>query len=285
MSYSAAKLLEKTDDRFLGLFISRSGAGKTTAALSFPKPLLDLDLDGRIRGGLNNKWIDPKGIEYEIYPPSPVRLNDNKMTSKPSDVYTKLNKDLELVEMRQLGIGGMEPLQTLLLDSLTFETIGVLLDSIPLTHSDNKKGKWMGGMPMAGPADYGFQSVVITNTLSFLKSLRVPNIIVTAHIVNKWGKDPNSDNDYAENVIVGEQLVMTDKLAEMCPAYFDHIFKFRKTDAGNRTIHEVKCHGELERTAFPDIPYGWQTITGVNFYEWMMKQIKKGEPVNVGGVK
>ena len=261
---SAERLMETPESRFVGLFIGRSGGGKSTAAYSFPKPMLVLDLDGRIRGGLSNQWIDPKGIEYEYYPPRGKEAT-----------YIKLNKDLEMVMMRQSGMQGFVPLKTLILDSITHETINLLQDAIPLTH-DKGKGRYIGSLPMAGPDAYGFQAQATYSVMSFLKSVSVPNIIVTAHIVAKWGKAPDA-GDYDPNIIVGEQLSLTDKMAENIPSYFDHIFRFSKTENGQRMQYFAKFQGELERTAYMGLPRE-EDITGKDFYKWMMEKVKREEP-------
>lgn len=258
---SAAKLMETPESRFVGLFIGRSKGGKSTAAYSFPKPLKVLDLDGRIRGGLSNTWIDAKGIDYEIYPPR------GQMAT-----YVKLNKDLETLMIQQQVPG--TGYKTLVLDSITFEAIALLQDAIPLTHDKPGKGKYMGELQMAGPDAYGFQSQAIWSVMSYLKSLSIKNIIVTAHIVPKYGKAPGA-NEYAPNVIVGEQLLLTDKLAESIPACFDHTYRFTRVENGPRTQFFVKTDGEIEASAFMNLPKE-ADVTGKSFYDWMIKEVGKG---------
>ena len=260
---SAEKLMETPESRFVGLFIGLSKGGKTTAALSFPRPMKVLDLDGRIRGGLSNAWIDPKGIDYEVYPPKGKEAT-----------YVKLNKDLETLLMSQ-GMPSMPQYKTLVLDSITFEAIAFLLDAIPLTHAKAGAGKYMGSLQMAGVAEYGFQSQATYQVMAFLKSIAIPNIIATAHIIPKYGKAPGAD-DYAPNVIVGEQICLTDKLAAAIPAYFDHIYRFKKVENGPRSQYFVKTDGEMESSAFMHLPRE-ADITGKNFYEWMIGEVQKGK--------
>lgn len=65
----------KSDQRFIGMFIGRSGSGKTVAACSFPKPIEVEDFDGRIGGAqieINGKqvdWLPLKDVNYNYYPP------------------------------------------------------------------------------------------------------------------------------------------------------------------------------------------------------------------------
>lgn len=256
----------KDDGRFLGLFVGRSGSGKSAAAYSFPKPLKVLDLDGRLRGGLV-PWNDPesggkKGIEYEYFPPKP----DGKT------VFQMLNDSfLALQIMLKTGTGVQY--KTLVLDSITWETIDLLLDAISLTHGVNAqgetKGRSVGPFQLSGPEDYKFQSTGTYQTLAFLKSFPIPNIIVTAHITPKWVQNPN--DKYGPNIMDGEQLSLTDKLAENVPSSFDHVFRFEKEDTGKEIKFYFQTHGSVARSAF-DLPYGKMDITKVKFYDFLMKK-------------
>jgi AAA domain len=255
------------DGKFMGLFIGRSGSGKTAAALSFPHPIKVLDLDQRIRGGLM-PWIVKKGIDYDSFPPKQQGI-----------IFTKLN---EVFTTLQVGCNmGTNVYETLVVDSITWAAIDLLLDAMPLTHSGSssrESGKKIGTMEIAGPSDYQFQSTGIYQILAFLKSLPIKNIIVTAHIVNKWGRKKNSEgkiiDPYGPSEIIGDQLSLTDKLAENVPSSFDHVFLFEKVDTGSSLRFTFSAHGDLERTPF-DIPYGRQDITGKSFYETLMVFAKK----------
>lgn len=255
----------KKENAFMGLMIGRSGSGKSAASYSFPKPMLIFDLDLRLDGGLV-PWIDHLDqIEYKSYAPY-VGKGQTKL-------FERLNNDFELLLVQCQT--GQCPYKTVVFDSITHETIGLLWDAIPLTHADNK-GRKLGTMQMAGPEDYKFQANGTYQLLAFLKSLAIPNIICTAHLTNKYGKPPG-ENQYAESIIVGEQLTLTDKMAENCLSYFNHVLKFQRRDLGNAIRHEVSLSGELARTAFHGVPYGWQDITGKHFYNDVLLQYVKRE--------
>ena len=108
------------DGRFLGLFIGRSGGGKSAAAYSFPKPMKIYDLDGRIRGGLV-PWIDRTGIEYEYFPP----LGAKTVFEQMNDSFGVLQVEAKTNQLK---------LKTLILDSATWAVNSFLLDALPLTH-------------------------------------------------------------------------------------------------------------------------------------------------------
>lgn len=260
------------DSRFMGLFIGRSGSGKSAAAFSFPQPLHVIDLDSRIRGGLV-PWIDRSGITYTPINPKPAK----------GTVFEALNNEFSVMQINLRNSPGS--IQTLVLDSITWETIDLLLDAIPLTHSGTgsaEKGRTLGTLQMAGPEDYKFQSTGTYQTLAFLKSLPIPNVIVTAHIVNKYAKNP--DDKYGQAVVVGEQLSLTDKLAENVPSSFDNIFRFEKIDTGRELKFQVSCQGELARSPFPELTYGDHDITGKDFYKWMMGKVSTSKAPSIVGV-
>ena len=259
------------EKRFMALFVGESGSGKTVAACSFPKPIDVDDFDGRIRGLLGAPWIDRKGISYDYYPP---RLSTGS-TDTPN--YVKINQKMESY-MMMAGMGRID-LQTKVLDSLTSETFALLCDAIPLTHIEgrgSKGGKSIGKMQMAGPEDYGFEATGTYNLLSFLRSVPIPNVIVSAHYVDRYGKvDPN--NDFSESVIVGKKLSVRDKIGTNIMPYFDHVFEFRR----HINRYYVKFRGELARTSYASLPNDEIEITGKSLYDVMMSYIQKDKPLEV----
>lgn len=263
------------DTRFFGLFISRSGAGKSTAAYSFPHDkeggnIHVLDLDGRIRGGLT-EWISRDNFNYDYFPPKPEK----------GTTFESLNKWFEATQI-MLG-QGQAKIQTLVLDSATWLANDLLLDAMPITHEvkktqgDETKGRKMGPLNIAGPDDYKFQSSGIMQTIAYLRTIPIKNVIVTAHIVNRWGKRKDKDGKiidaYGQSEIVGEQLALTDKIAETLPNSFDHVFRFEKVNTGSKMKFTFEAQGELARSAYP-IPYGQIDITGQDFYKVLMGYAK-----------
>lgn len=265
------------DKRFFGLFVGKSGSGKTCAECSFPKPIKVLDFDGRIRGILGAPWIDrSSGIDYEYYPPRVGKPGAAQMKF----TYERVNNDLEaLYTLCQVG---QNRYQTLILDSLTTMTYALICDSIPLSHQQggpggSKKGKYMGSLPMAGPEDFGFENTNSQNIMAYLRAIPIPNIIVSAHIVDRYGLPIKVENDgtahevdYADRVIVGEKLSIRDKLAENIPVYFDHVFRFDKDFVNNREKFKVQFRSDLARTSYGKLPNEID-VTGKSFYDAMIK--------------
>jgi len=278
------------DGKFMGLFIGRSGTGKKAAVASFPKPILFLDFDGRIRGLTGCPWIELKGLGDVIsFPPKP-KENDY--------IYQKVNNELEKIQ----GLVNVAscPYKTLYVGSITGSAFAFLQDASILTHQGNKGSK-LGPLSMTGPQDYRFQNNAAKQMLAFLRFLRehptgIPNIIVGAHVINRWGKPGTSEEEvekkseagydtakiisdakqefqYDSNIVIGEKLSLTEQLAEDIPIYFDHIFKFEKEMVlGNpEPQHFVQFRSEIARTSFAKLPNGRINITGKPFYEGMMR--------------
>jgi hypothetical protein len=252
------------DNRFIALFVGPSGSGKTCAGCSFPGPIKVFDFDGRIRGILGAPWLTEStrsGIDYTYYPP--------RVGKQTTPTYQKINDECEsmLVEVQQNNFR----YKTILVGSMTSYTFSLLCDAIPFTHADNK-GKKLGTISMAGPEDYGFEATNAYNFLAFLRSIPGVNIIVDAHIVDRYGKaDPN--DKYSERIVVGEKLSIRDKIGENIMIYFDHVFRFDKQGDINERF-TVQYRGGLARTSYAKLPNGIRDVTGKNFYEDMMGQIK-----------
>lgn len=259
------KAIDLTPDfRFMALFIGESGSGKTVAGASFPKPYENLDFDGRIRGLLGAPWIKRDEITYEVFNPRELGMVD------------KVNKKLEYYPLaKQLN----QPCPiTLQLDSLTSECFAMVQESLKITHkpggSGKDKGKYLGTLAMSGPEDYGFEAQATYQIMAHLRSIPIPNIIVTAHTVQKYGKI-DSDNPFSESVVIGEKLSVRDKIGENIQIYFDHIFRFKRRGSQ----YFVQFRGDLARTSYSELPDGEINVTGKALYDVMMEYIKKPEVV------
>lgn len=252
------------EKRFFALFVGESGSGKTVAECSFPGPIQVDDFDGRIRGILGADWITDEmktKISYDSYPP------------KMEGLIPALNKKLE-VQMIQARNGQPVP-TTWLCDSVTNMNYAFMCQAIPLTHSlgtgsDKKKGKYIGAISMPGPEDYGLEAAACYDYVAYLKSLPIPNVIVSAHIIDKFGKaDPN--NEYSDSVVVGEKLSIRDKISENIKTHFDHIFKFDRETINGTDRFYVTFRGGIARTSYSQLPNGKYDITGKDFYKELMK--------------
>jgi len=273
------------EKRFMGLFIGRSGSGKTCAECTFISPqskkdgkrIRVFDFDGRIRGILGCQWIDRSIVDYEYYPPR-AGIGDKS-------TFVKLNNDFATLQTQCQS--GQNPYETIILDSLTSQTFALLCDALVLTHQTSgkggdKKGKYLGTMAMPGPEDYGFESNGTYQLLAFLRSLPIPNIIVSAHIVERYGKaDPN--DSYSESVVVGEKLSIRDKIGENVFIYFDNVFRFERRLVGGEVRHFATFRSDIARTTFAELPDGPIDITGKDFYQGLTRLTSYNQTAGAAG--
>lgn len=262
------------DSRFVALFVGPKQSGKTSAACSWISPapskkrLKALDVDGRLRGILGCSWIDRSRIDYDYFPP---RIADN---DKP--FYERVEADLDalLVMIK----ANQSPYETFLLDSATFYARNLVLDAIPFTHAQNKGNK-IGSLEIAGPQDYNFEVTGMGNVLAYLKALPL-NIIVTAHIEDKWDKprdDQGNRMQYADNIVVGERISLRPKVDNVLSGAFDHIVRFdRKIVSGQERFY-VEYVSDVGRISFPGFKPGRHDITGKNFREYTMNLVTEYE--------
>jgi hypothetical protein len=243
------------EQRFVGLFVGQKHSGKTVAECSFPGTKYVMDFDGRIRGLLGAPWIDKDLVHYEAFPP------------RESDLITRINKKLEELMITC-------NYDNVILDSLTWETAALRFQALGLTHVPGKKGKFLGPISMPGPEDYGLEAQGTYGIISSLKSIPKANIIVSAHLVDLYGKI-NSSDPYSANIVIGEKLSITDKLGVNVQTAFDHIFKFSKATINNEEHYYVEFRGGIASTSFAELPIGKVDITGKNFYEVMMSYMVK----------
>ena len=256
------------DSRFMGLFVGPKHSGKTAAAASFYFPdnsqnVLFEEFDGRIRGLLGCPWLDLKRIEYNYFPPF---SGENRKT-----VMERLNAELDVL---QIKCRKDNPYTTLVLDSLTSMTACFIADSVPLTHAGGK-GKSLGTLNMAGPEDYGFEATATSQVMAFLRSVPIKNVIVIAHVVDRFGK-ANPDDSYSESIVVGEKLSIRDKIAANSMIYFDHIFRFNRKMQGNKERFYVRFKSDFACTSFQSMPDGEIEITGKPFYPLMLSYANEG---------
>ncbi len=255
---SLESLLNKPAEskNFFGLFVGRSGDGKSVAETSFPRPALVFDFDFRyegIAGGLAAGCLtDLKDIEIKQY------------NTRTKDGFTNFNNDLQVLENSRKS--GNFPYRTVIVDSLFPMTRSLIVASHEL-----QGGKKIGDLRISGPGDYGFEVSGTHQIFDFLRMLPC-NLLCSAHIIDKYGKLDRS-KDYSESGVVGEKLTVRDQLGESVQAYFSNVFRFSREVVNSRTRFYVEFSTDLAKNSY-GIGAGKHDITGKNFYEFLQKLIK-----------
>lgn len=245
------------------LFIGKSGSGKDCAAASFPVPMKIFDLDLRSDGILGANWFPKEHLD---------KIDITKVS--PRKGFADIDKELETL-MVQYKVG-QRPFETIYFGSITTLESLFLKDAKKLL--DIQAGRdvhqKVGSVKFGSPADYKYLYSAMRETMDYLREMPV-NVILSAHIVDRYGKDPASDNEYAENIILGEKLTLTDKLSENIQIYFNEVYRFEKRMTGDTPHHYVKFRTDVAKTIYQALPNGEVEITGKNFYEVWSSFINK----------
>lgn len=253
----------KPDSRFMGMFVSQSGDGKSCAAASFPKPIryFDTDLRNGIIGAKEFTSLD--GIEITRY--------------APFGGLDQYEKDLNV--LMALFRSGQRPCETIVIDSAT-SLAKVALNQAKELGIDSKSGKKQEGggnttvergiTQRSGPAEFGFEQDALQLIMDFLRSMPC-NIIVTGHLVDRYGKDPAAKDQYAETIKLGEKLSLRDRVATNLLIYFDEVYKFSRDETG--THYYVQFRGDIAKTVHKNLPAGRFDITNQDFYKFWQSKI------------
>lgn len=245
----------KPAKNIFALFIGKSGSGKDCAAATFPTPMKIFDLDLRSDGILGATWIPKETLE---------KIDITKVF--PTKGFEEIDKELELLKLQYAM--GQRPYETIYFGSVTTLESLFLKDAKKLLNQQSGKvvHQQVGKVQFGSPADYKYLYSAMRETMDYLRMMPV-NIILSAHIVDRYGKDPNEDNEYAENIILGEKLTLTDKLSENIQIYFNEVYRFEKRMLGIVPKHYVKFRTDVAKTTFTSLPNGELDITGKDFYK------------------
>ena len=242
----------KTETESFSLFVGESGSGKSAAIASYAKlgPMLLLDFDKRSKGILGLKSV----------------LGDDILRNIEVKQYDILNSfqevDKELAKLVDLSKIDKCPYKTIVLESVnTLETCFMnMVDSIAqMSKGTGIATKTVGGIRVYGPAHYKFASSAFRQLRDFrLLQLRNCHVILSCWVVNKWDKPTTRDDagnevklSYADNVVVGKKLLLTDKFSEEVPGCFDDIYEFYKQEDSRSPIkvkHGVRFSSSIAKT-------------------------------------
>lgn len=244
--------------RIFALHVSRSGDGKSDAAASYPGPFHQIDYDGR-HDSLLSKVIprgplDPKNVSFERF--------------YTKNGYEPLQDHLDRLEM--LRISRQFPYGTIELASATSFMQALITSSHKL-----QKGKMIGKLRMSGPGDFNFEVTGMKQLIDQLDILPC-NVIVSAHVIDRWGKPDtgNPDKDqYAANEVIGEKINLRDQPGEVLLSLFSNVFRFSRKVIGGNMNYFVNFATDMAKNSF-GIPPGEHNITGKQFYPYLQDLIK-----------
>lgn len=255
MAY-ASKL--KPSEHLMALFLGKSGSGKTPQACSFPGTTYVFSFDHRMRGLLGCPWIDLQNVEYDEY--------------DSTTGWSAVQKKMDLLKI--YSSTGKLPYKTIVIDSAYTFCLSMAYESKRI-RGTGKGSRTIGTFPMLTPEDYNVVSQSFhVLVYDYLQQFNC-NVIMTGWVVDRWGKpkitvqgqevdDP--DKIYADKEVIGEKMLLNDKLAESIPGYFDDIYKFDKEiDARGGERYTVQFRGDTARTTRKELKSGVNDITGKSF--------------------
>lgn len=231
------------------LFIGENGTGKSTAAASFPEPILFYDFDKRMM---------------------PVR---NQFPQKDIDFITVDVKNFGGFRDHLESLQDRNRYRTIVgPDSFTSFTTLCVVYQILLRGGDAKATK--GGIAIPGFDEYNGETMLASSVIEILKSLNC-NIIVTAHPLTKT--ESIGGKSVRSRVITSYGT----KIATMLPGYFDEIYNFMiepaisVKDKPRRVVHTQHMGTDLAKSAIPALPAEVDITDRYDFYDVLQSYIPK----------
>lgn len=257
-----------TVDRIRALVVGKQGSGKSAAIASIAekyipekKKLKVFDIDQRFMGA----WGARDYLPDEIWDAIDVDLDLDANKG-----FAVLEKRIELM-IAQQAQGTMQYGGILLESQFSLQQM-LIRDSQRL--KGGKGGRILGSIHAPAPDDFQYASLafrdIVYNGFYKLKC----DVFLSGWIVDQWGKPGNDPEDtYKADVVTGQKLLATNKMAEETPGYFDEVWMFNKDKAISGGIgHSVTFYNTLAKTSKPELKAkGTMDITGKSFYREYMK--------------
>lgn len=197
-----------TNDYLYCLFSGEPGTRKSTAALTFPKPIYFIDFDKKM-GALRtpmSKWSIPnKEVHFDSY------KDWNSAKKKLKEFQTNC------------------PYKTIVLDSITSMGDGVNAQTLALkygttTKSGSDAGKLIGGIAVNTIEDFNAETAAFQELIALTKDIHIfhkVNIILIAHVIQVETKSPDNKSHMSRTLVTGGK-----KIAKKIPAYCNEIYYF-----------------------------------------------------------
>ncbi len=214
-------------DRLVALFAGKSGSGKSVATASLAKRYLKdkkrlkiYDIDRRARGilgaasALGQDVLDAIEIDQDI-----------DVEKGFTGLEKKLEIDLIKAKTSDCPYGGI------VIDSASTLENMFLRDSQILKGNKGQK-RAIGTVNFIQPDDYLYAAMAFRQLYdNFINRLGKVDFILSGWIVDVYGKDPT--NEFANNIVVGQKILCTDKLSQSIPGTFDEVYLFEKEETGS----------------------------------------------------
>lgn len=268
----------ESNSKTVALFVGPSGAGKTCAIASYAKlgPMYIFDFDGRMAGMLGQKSVLGEyfnNIEYDTYDLS----QGFKEVDKRLEGFVVQSRNRQL-KYKTIVFESLPTMVSCFLE-MAVQLEGVKAAGIP--------SRLIGDVHMLSPQHYNWASRAFHDLVyNGLRRLAGCNVIVSGWTVDQWGKriikkadGTESVDEYGPKEVVGRKLLLTEKLAEEVPGYFDEVYEFDKQDTGlpSKPVKFIcKFRSTIAKTAHENYP-NWIDFTNKAFQAELEKLTSKDE--------
>jgi hypothetical protein len=265
---SEGYLVPKLERGLRFLFVGRSGSGKSNALVSLPKPLYNMDIDGRIKGiAPSILWLGQKEFDKISY--------DN---FSPSGGFESIDRKLN--QIANDAERGLYPYRTIGIESVGSLAVILALDSQRLRKAEKSfEGKKRGSVEFLHSDDYNYVSTAfrLLNFNYFLPLAQMGiNVVLSAWVADKWGKDP-SGGKYDPPIVVGERILAPGNFVEEVMGYFDEMYYFRRKPnviMGEEPQFTIEFNGTFAKSSL-GLPVGEVNITKKNFFQVWKKLVEE----------
>ncbi len=238
------------------MFKGEPGTRKSTAALSFPKPMYWFSYDQKMESLIlpMRAWnINPGEIEYDDY------TNYDKMSFKLEQFQSKC------------------PFKTLVFDSVTSMGDSINRQTLKLKGTDSK-GKKIGGIQVNSIEDFNAEMSAFQELMALTKDIHKYhkiNVVIIAHIIQTEQKSPDGKTHMSRTIITGGK-----KAGAKIAAYCTEIYHFnisqgvKGADYGVLTQH---TGDDFARTSLP-LPMKIQMDDKPLYDNWLLPAINQLKP-------
>lgn len=238
------------------LFKGEPGTRKSSAALSFPKPIYFFDFDGKIEalGRPMQAWgINPKEVVFDPYKD-----------------WSSFLKQLEQFQVKC-------PYKTLVVDSITSCADAINRQTLKIKGKDGG-GKTVASIPVNSIEDFNAEDSALKEMIALLKDIKQYhkiNIILIAHVIQKEMKSQDGKTHMSRTIVTAGKGI-----AQKIPAYCSEIYHFNiKTDMDIRKGGQYACltvhtGDDMARSSLPiesEIVFGNEPL----YDKWIAPAIDK----------
>lgn len=256
----------KPEKKFFALFAGDSGSGKSCAAASFEEPYHEIDTDGRfggIVGGTKIGVIRNKKITYQQFKRSggwePIDKHLQQM------IVYRIQSDMNQAAFPYKTIG--------------WGSVGSLCRILGALARKELAGKLVGTLRLPAPGDGKVEHAGVHTVIDTLKDLPC-SVIMTAHIIDRWGKpeSANKEDAYKPNVVIGEKLNLPDNLSSSIQSEFDDVYVFeRKVEDGKEKFYVDFCTSMAKNSmGIPPGKFEWTDKNFIDVFNKLKEMVGSG---------